>query len=94
MSLVILFLMMVVLVWSFCASFRCPEVPIEPDTLVGLMYLVYDSEMLYDFVGMGRANREEWKRQLGKGGDKYRIGEMTGLSGVKRVGVYREEGVS
>jgi hypothetical protein len=57
------------------------------------MYLVCDSQVLYDFGGMGMASREEWKEKLRDAGDGYRVGEMTGLSGLKRVGVYREEGV-
>jgi len=95
-SLVILFMMMVVLVWSFWDGMKSPEVdvPAELDTLVGLMYLVCDSPVLEEFEGMAAVDGKRWRqkvREVARYGDRdvYRIGEMKGISGRRRVGVYR-----
>ncbi|KUJ24517.1 uncharacterized protein LY89DRAFT_571748 [Mollisia scopiformis] len=89
MTVAILAFMIVVLVWCFLEEARWPYMPLDPNTIAGSMYYLCDSPILGDFEGTSRLSQKELKARLKGIGKDYRFGEMVGVSGQSRIGIYR-----
>ncbi|KAI1378655.1 hypothetical protein F4677DRAFT_373943 [Hypoxylon crocopeplum] len=85
----ILVYMIAVLVGSFFV--RWPQLPIDPTTIFGMMYYVCDSPIIHNFQGLGALERKERDRKVQAMGLRYAFGEMRGVSGRERIGVYIAE---
>lgn len=81
----ILFIMIVVMVWSF--FIRWPHMPVDPSTIAGAMYYVHDSTLLQNFDGLGALPKKERDARVNLMGYKYEYGDMYGVSGAERTGV-------
>ncbi|CAJ2513062.1 Uu.00g011810.m01.CDS01 [Anthostomella pinea] len=81
----IISLMIVVLVVSFFV--RWPRLPVDPRTVAGAAYYVCDSWLLQGVDKLSMAKKSERDARMNYAGLRYRYGEMTGVSGVRRVGV-------
>ena len=76
------------------ASFfiKWPHMPADVTTIAGTMYYVFDSGMLWSFEGLGPAPPKERDWRISEMGSQYSFGEMTGVSGMQRVGVDAVDG--
>ena len=90
MSLVILGMMIVVLVGSL--FIRWPHMPVDPRTVAGAMYYICDSSMLADLDGRRLSMRCKAERagRVKELRHQYFYGELTGVSGRRRVAVDSE----
>ncbi|KAK0624107.1 hypothetical protein B0T14DRAFT_583265 [Immersiella caudata] len=83
LSVAILSSMILVLVGSF--FIRWPDLPVEPSTIAGSMYYVFDSDVLKDLEGMSLMGQDETERRLSKQGRKYYLSRFIDVSGIARV---------
>lgn len=77
--------MVLVVVGSFFITW--PHMPVDPSTIAGAMYYVCDSWMLPRFEGLSTMKRRSRDFQVNEMGLKYEFGQITGASGVVRIGV-------
>ena len=82
--------MLLVVLASFFVKW--PHMPADVTTIAGTMYYVFDSGMLWSFEGLGAAPRKERDWRISEMGSQYSLGEMTGVSGMQRIGVDAVEG--
>ncbi len=83
MAISVLAYMVVVLFISF--FIKWPYLPVDPSTIAGSLYYICDSEL---FADLSRFGALESDRQRDPGGTRrITLGEMVGVSGVRRIGV-------
>jgi hypothetical protein len=63
------------------------SMPVDPTTIAGAMYYVCDSWLVTEAEGTSTLNRADRDYHINCQGNQYEFGEMTGLSGTRRVGV-------
>ncbi|KAH8674214.1 hypothetical protein BX600DRAFT_509400 [Xylariales sp. PMI_506] len=81
----ILSIMILVVVGSL--FIRLPFTPVDPSTIGGAMYYVCDSRMVSALVGTSTQTRAERDWCINSLGERFEFGEMTGVSGMARIGV-------
>jgi hypothetical protein len=68
---------------------RFPHMPVDPRTVAGAAFYSCDSVMGREFKGqqLSMLNGKERRRRVDEMGRRYFYGGLTGVSGVRRVGV-------
>ncbi|KAI5926291.1 hypothetical protein F4810DRAFT_656280 [Camillea tinctor] len=66
---------------------RWPRLPADVRTIAGVAYCICDSWLLEGVDKMGLTRKEERDARVNFSGLRCRFGEMTGVSGAKRIGV-------
>ena len=61
--------------------------PVRLDTIAGCVYYLCDSKMLKDFEGTSLMGRNERDKLVSGMERRYVFGDVSGASGVRRVGV-------
>ena len=70
--------------WLFI---KWPKMPVTANTVAGLWYYVADSEARGLFEGMSTLEAREVHGNLRRMECEFTFGEMTGMSGINRVGI-------
>ncbi|KAK4183347.1 hypothetical protein QBC35DRAFT_342626, partial [Podospora australis] len=63
--------MVLILVALLSVTRRQPPMPVKPDTIVGCMYYLVESQMLKDFQGLEATGRKERDRLIAEMGKMY-----------------------
>jgi hypothetical protein len=85
LSVSILSLMVLVLAGSVFVKY--PYMPVEPNSILGCMYYICDSNMLEGLEGTSTMSEKQLGQAFATTAERYSFGEMTGVSGVTRIGV-------
>ncbi|KAM0148057.1 hypothetical protein ACHAQE_007396 [Botrytis cinerea] len=91
------FLALAILVFLICISIlsyarrRHPFLPRQPSSIASILAFIYQSNMLYDFVGTEKLNNREMEERLVGIGKKYGLGWFKGRDGEMHCGVDEEE---
>lgn len=100
MSVAVLGYCLLVLVWHVVRDRRGSggsrrDLPVDPQTLAGRMYYVYDSRILGDFESLSMLGRKQRDERAARMGNKYRYGPILGVSsGEIRIMPSMEVGLS
>ena len=77
-------MLIVVLYW---VMIKYPHLPVDPGTVAGKLYYICDSEMLDDFKDTALIQDKDLVYKFRSHRRHYIFGRMTGVSGVKRLGM-------
>ncbi|KAI0441076.1 hypothetical protein F4803DRAFT_563346 [Xylaria telfairii] len=77
--------MLLVVLLSF--GVKWPHMPVDPSTIAGAMYYVYDPPFLEKMEGLSTLERQERDRRVTDLALLYRFGEVDDASGGRRIGV-------
>jgi len=85
-------LMVVALLTHMWVATSWPLLPVAPESLAAAAYYVCDSAMLRDFERLSMMGARERDRRVAGMERRYRFGWMTGVSGMRRIGIDYVEG--
>ncbi|KAI9643801.1 hypothetical protein NHQ30_007151 [Ciborinia camelliae] len=90
LALIILLFLIFVSMLSYTRR-RHPFLPRQPSSIASILAFIYQSKMLYDFVGTEKLNNREMEEKLVRIGKQYGLGWFKGRDGEMHCGVDEEE---
>ncbi|KAA8564827.1 hypothetical protein EYC84_010598 [Monilinia fructicola] len=90
LALLILISLIIISILSY-ARRRHPFLPRQPSSIASILAFIYQSKMLYDFVGTEKLNNREMEEKLVRIGKRYGLGWFKGRDGEVHCGVDEEE---
>lgn len=90
LSMVVLGTMIIAVITLLVWRRKSPDLPRAPDTLLGVISYLADSNMLGDFDGLENVEKKEMDDRIGGLGKRYGYGRNFGMDGQKRFMVDEE----